>query len=97
VPIEFNRQSLSERLASTDYDRNARTLFIWEGVCMYLTPEAADSVLAFIKAESAPGSAVVFDYVAMSSSTLMACVTRSRRSTALIESIPRSLITLVGS
>ncbi len=63
VPIDFNRQSLSEVLLAAGYQENQRSLFLLEGVTMYLTPEAVDSMLAFIRNSSAQGSKVVFDYI----------------------------------
>ena len=35
---------------------------MWEGVLYYLTPEAVDSTLAFVRARSPRGSRLVFDY-----------------------------------
>jgi methyltransferase (TIGR00027 family) len=63
VPVDFNAQSLSETLLSAGYDPGLISLFIWQGVTMYLTPEGVDATLAFIVKNAAPGSAVVFDYV----------------------------------
>jgi methyltransferase (TIGR00027 family) len=63
VSIDFNRQSLSEVLLAAGYRANQRTLFLWEGVTMYLTPDAVDSTLAFIRDSGAEGSRVVFDYI----------------------------------
>jgi len=63
VPVDFNAQTLSECLLSSGYDPNLISLFIWQGVTMYLTPEGVDATLAFIVKNSAVGSAVVFDYV----------------------------------
>lgn len=63
VAVDFNRQQLGERLLSSGYDPKAKTLFIWEGVCMYLTPEAVDKTLEFIAKQSGAGSSVVFDYL----------------------------------
>jgi methyltransferase (TIGR00027 family) len=62
VPIDFTVDSLEAKLVPKIYDRNLRTLFIWEGVTMYLTAEAVDQTLAFIANNSGKGSAVVFDY-----------------------------------
>jgi len=62
VSIDFNRQSLSEALLAAGYQEGRRTLFLWEGVTMYLAPDAVDSTLAFIR-DSAAGSIVVFDYI----------------------------------
>lgn len=62
VSVDFNTQSLGERLASAGYSDQAKTLFIWQGVTEYLTPEGVDASLAFIAGHSGPGSAVIFDY-----------------------------------
>jgi methyltransferase (TIGR00027 family) len=63
VPVDFNTQSLEQRLPESGYDLNLKTLFIWQGVTMYLTDEAVDDTLRFIVQHSAPGSAIVFDYI----------------------------------
>jgi methyltransferase (TIGR00027 family) len=62
VPIDFTVDRLEAKLVPKIYDRNLRTLFIWEGVTMYLTAEAVDQTLAFIAGNSGQGSSVVFDY-----------------------------------
>jgi methyltransferase (TIGR00027 family) len=62
VPIDFNKQTLSEELIKAGYDKNKRTLFIWEGVTMYLSNEAVTSTLQFVANQSLPGSSIVFDY-----------------------------------
>ena len=63
VGIDFNIQRLDERLFESGYDEHLKTLFIWQGVTQYLTPEAVDSTLAFIAGHSGSGSAVIFDYM----------------------------------
>jgi methyltransferase (TIGR00027 family) len=63
VPINFNKQRLGDVLTQAGYREQQRTLFLWEGVTMYLEPEAVDSTLAFIRGSAAAGSIVVFDYV----------------------------------
>jgi len=63
VPIDFNKQSLSEALLAAGYEGNQRNLFLWEGVTMYLTSDAVDNTLAFIRDSGAEGSMVVFDYI----------------------------------
>jgi methyltransferase (TIGR00027 family) len=62
VPVDFNTQTLGERLLASGYNERGKTLFIWQGVTMYLTPEGVDSTLAFIANHSGLGSAVIFDY-----------------------------------
>jgi len=63
VGIDFNSQSLAQRLFESGYDERLKTMFIWQGVTQYLTPEAVDSTLAFIAGHSGPGSSVIFDYM----------------------------------
>src|SRR5512136_2493478 len=58
VPIDFNTQTLEQRLAECGYKEDAQTLFIWQGVTQYLTPEAVDRTLAFVANHSAPGSSI---------------------------------------
>lgn len=64
IPVDFNTQTLAGRLlaSGSGYNEQGKTLFIWQGVIMYLTPEGVDSTLAFITNHSRPGSAVIFDY-----------------------------------
>ena len=62
VPINFNKEDLSEVLINAGFKKNQKTLFIWEGVTEYLTPEAVDSTLDFISKNSS-GSTVAFNYI----------------------------------
>lgn len=61
VSINFNTENLGDVLAKTGFDVNKKTLFIWEGVTEYLTPEAVDSTLKFIHKMS--GNTVAFNYI----------------------------------
>jgi methyltransferase (TIGR00027 family) len=61
VPINFNKENLSEVLIEAGFKMNKRTLFIWEGVTEYLIPEAVDSTLDFIRKNS--GNTVAFNYI----------------------------------
>ncbi|MDA8018861.1 MAG: SAM-dependent methyltransferase [Thermoanaerobaculia bacterium] len=61
VPIDFEVESLDEGLGNAGYDPQAKTVFLWEGVCCFLTPEAVDEVVRFVSHNSAPGSRLVFD------------------------------------
>jgi methyltransferase (TIGR00027 family) len=61
VPIDFDSETL-DKLLDHGFDRTARTLFIWEGVTPYITAEAVDATLAWILANSARRSAIIFDY-----------------------------------
>ena len=44
------------------YDRSQKTLFVLEGLIMYILPEAVDETLYFIAKNSGKGSSVIFDY-----------------------------------
>lgn len=63
APIDFNKQSLSDVLMNAGYQRGEPSLFLWEGVTMYLKSEAVDSTLAFIRESTTKGSRVVYDYL----------------------------------
>ena len=63
VPVDFNTQTLEQRLPECGYAEQRKSLFIWQGVTQYLTPQAVDATLAFIAKHSDPGSAVIFDYM----------------------------------
>jgi methyltransferase (TIGR00027 family) len=63
VPIDFNKQLLADVLAQAGYQEGQQTLFLWEGVTMYLEAEAVDGTLTFIRDSAAEGSIVAFDYV----------------------------------
>jgi methyltransferase (TIGR00027 family) len=62
LPVDFNTQTLNERLLAGGYNEQGKTLFIWQGVTYFLTSEGVDSTLAFIANHSGAGSAVIFDY-----------------------------------
>lgn len=62
VPIDFNAAGL-EKLCEYGYSEACKTVFIWEGVTYYLTAEAVDRTLNFVKSNSGNGSSIVFDYV----------------------------------
>jgi methyltransferase (TIGR00027 family) len=63
VPVHFNTQDLGQRSMGNGFDRTLKTLFIWEGVVMYLTPETVDKTLAFVRDCSLHGNTIIFDYI----------------------------------
>ena len=63
VPIDFNTERLSEVLSRAGYQEGQKSLFIWEGVTMYITPQAVDNTLAFIYSSAASESLIAFDYI----------------------------------
>ncbi len=63
APIDFDKQHLQDVLPSLGYDAKQRTLFILEGVTMYVAEAGNGATLDFIRKNSAPGSSVVYDYL----------------------------------
>ncbi|BCG94273.1 SAM-dependent methyltransferase [Mesorhizobium sp. 131-2-1] len=60
VPVNFERQGLSDELASAGLRTAEPSFFVWLGVVPYLTQEAIFGTLSYIA--GSPGSEVVFDY-----------------------------------
>jgi methyltransferase (TIGR00027 family) len=63
VSVNFNKDNLGDRLFQSDFKKGKKNLFIWEGVTEYLTDDAVDSTLTFIKNNSMGGSLVAFTYI----------------------------------
>ncbi len=63
APIDFDKQDLFEVLSKAGYQEGQKSLFLWEGVTMYLSAQAVDGTLNFIRGRAAPGSRVAFDYI----------------------------------
>lgn len=61
LPIDFLRDSLAEVLRRPPFEVGARTFFVWEGVTMYLTPDAVAQTLETLASVSGPGSEIVCD------------------------------------
>lgn len=61
VPVDFERDSLAESLATAGFDAARPTFFSWLGVMMYLTGPAIDEVLHFVASLPRP-STIVLDY-----------------------------------
>ncbi len=61
VPVDFESQTLQDRLAASGFRFDRISFFSWLGVVPYLTDEAFESTLRLV-ASMPPGSGVVFDY-----------------------------------
>jgi methyltransferase (TIGR00027 family) len=61
VPVNFEVDSLAERLNAAGFDPAQPTFFTWLGVTMYLTDAALTSTLGFVAA-TREGGGLVFDY-----------------------------------
>jgi methyltransferase (TIGR00027 family) len=63
VSIDFNEESLDQKLAEIGAKKSQRTLFILEGLVMYLEPSAARTLFKTISEHMGQNSLIVFDYV----------------------------------
>jgi methyltransferase (TIGR00027 family) len=63
VPVDFEKETLDQKLFDKGYDLSKKTLFVMEGLIMYILPESVDRMLSFIVENSPKGSIVLFDYI----------------------------------
>ncbi len=64
VPVDFESDSLAERLSLAGFRSDEPTFFAWLGVSMYLTPDAVMATLKFVADTACAGGGIVFDYIA---------------------------------
>lgn len=62
VPADLSVNSLEKMHSEKGYDPTKRTLFVMEGVIMYIPAKAVDDLLSFIVRRSGKGSKIIFDY-----------------------------------
>jgi len=62
VPVDFTKDSLTERLIAAGFDPSVKSFFSWLGVTYYLSTEAIDTMLSSLSSLCAGGSTLVFDY-----------------------------------
>lgn len=63
IPIDFNVDSISDKLLQNGFSPNKKTLFLMEGLIMYLNIEAVDELFKLIYDLASPESRVIFDYI----------------------------------
>ena len=62
VPVDFTKDSLTERLIAGGFDKKVKSFFSWLGVTYYLSAEAIDKTLSELSSLCSDGSTLVFDY-----------------------------------
>jgi methyltransferase (TIGR00027 family) len=62
VEIDFQTQSLADRLVESGFQGGARSFFVWEGVSMYLTRDAVKTTLSTLRQLGGPGSELAMDF-----------------------------------
>lgn len=63
IPIDFDKQSISERLTSSGFEKGKKSLFLLEGLTMYLQPESVEKTFKIIEEFAGAGSRIVFDHI----------------------------------
>jgi methyltransferase (TIGR00027 family) len=61
VEVDFEKDSLPERLRAAGFQCGVRTFFVWEGVAMYLRRDAVKKTLHELREISAAGSEIAMD------------------------------------
>jgi methyltransferase (TIGR00027 family) len=62
VPVDFEKESLGDRLRHAGLRRGEPVFISWLGVTMYLTRDAVMQTLRFVAASCPRGSRIVFDF-----------------------------------
>ena len=61
IPIDFIKEDPKEKLLQGGFDKKKKSLFIFEGVLMYLNQEAVDASFNMLSNVCAKGSRIFFD------------------------------------
>ena len=64
VAVDFSVDNLFSKLAASGFDASRKTLFLWEGVSLYLSAEQVAATLAMVKQRAQSGSVLVADLYA---------------------------------
>ncbi|MBO9701959.1 MAG: class I SAM-dependent methyltransferase [Sporocytophaga sp.] len=62
VDIDFTTEKWYEKLEKSGYDRNKKSLFLWEGVTLYLSENDVRKTIKEIKQHISSGSVMVTDF-----------------------------------
>ena len=62
VPMDFETDKIGSKLFEYGYVPLKKTLFIMEGMIMYIPLESVENILKFIQNNSGEGSSIIFDY-----------------------------------
>ena len=63
IPIDFDKEEIILKLDDSSFNISKKTLFILEGLIMYLSEKAIDETFKLIHDYSPSGSLLVFDYI----------------------------------
>lgn len=63
ISVDFDRESLPEKLLQAGFRKGERSLFLMEGLLMYLQPVSVDEIFRVVAEFAGKDSEIVFDYV----------------------------------
>jgi methyltransferase (TIGR00027 family) len=63
ISIDFEKEDIKTKLTENKFDGNKKTLFILEGLTMYLSQKSVEDTFELIHDYSDPDSLLVFDYI----------------------------------
>jgi len=63
IPIDFEKETLAQKLSVSGFKKYKRSLFVLEGLLMYLQGESVHETFKVISEYAGKGSIVVFDYI----------------------------------
>jgi methyltransferase (TIGR00027 family) len=63
IAIDFDKESLPHKLDMVGFYKDRRSLFVLEGLLMYLEPKSVQATFQTIREYAGIGSWVVFDYI----------------------------------
>jgi methyltransferase (TIGR00027 family) len=64
VTVDFSRESTFDKLQEVGYDRTKKSLFLWEGVTLYLSESDVRKTMQEVRSHAAPGSILLADIYA---------------------------------
>lgn len=62
IEVDFADHSWVDLLSASGYDRTKKTIFVWEGVTLYLTAQQVRDTLDAVRTHMAPTSVVIADF-----------------------------------
>ncbi len=66
IPIDFEKEALTKKLSESGFKKGKRSLFILEGLVMYLQKESVDETFKVISEYAGKESRVIFDFIHLS-------------------------------
>lgn len=63
IAINFNKESFIDKLVQSGFEKNKKTLFLLEGILMYLDSDSVKETFQMISDNTIKGSEIIFDFV----------------------------------